>query len=157
MSYVGTNMRQRSIAVTIFGMLNVGFGLLGIVVAAAFLALSANPSVVDSPIMKQMPVTAWTKVSTLLEAVASVALIAAGVGLLLSRNWGRTLSIACGIFSVLLAMGCFAAAISGGVSAMGVVMAAANLFVTMAYPVLLIIFMTRPNVVAALKPLPPSA
>jgi hypothetical protein len=153
------DMQQRPISVTIFGILNIGFGMLGIVVLLISVVLMSKTNMAENPIMKQMNATpqsaAWEKISTPLGGIAAVVLLVAGIGLLMLRNWARIVSIAHGIYSILACIvGCIVT-LSGGGSGIMKTAAAMVSLVGLVYPVLLIIFMMKASVVAAFKPAPP--
>jgi hypothetical protein len=165
---------QRPTVVTVFGILNIVFAALGVfgVLAAVmlFTAVGANSNNPVIQIIHDNPAyAAWMKVSIVLGVVASAALLAAGIGLLKLQPWARTLSIAYAVYAMAMvlvntvvnfifvtrpmleqahnaqgpeAMGAAGAAIGGVVGGcFGLV-----------YPILLLIFMMRANVVAAFRP-----
>ncbi len=168
-------MQKRPISVTIFGILNIGFALLGLVGLLFSMLMMSRMDVTANPVLKQMQnnpgYATWMKISMPLGGITSVLLLAAGIGLLLLQNWARIVSIGYGIYSII-----------GGIIG-GIVMA--NVFVSMmshtvrgptgivmilplicgifgmviglTYPILLIIFMTRPKIVAAFRPGQPVA
>ena len=149
-------MQERPISVTIFGILNIGFGFfdLFITLFSMFVLPRMN---VATPMLKQMNDNHWTKITTPLDGIAAVVLLAAGIGLLLSQNWARIVSIIDGIYSIL---SCIVGGIVTLMSDTSGIMMIVSLMATvgsLVYPILLIIFMTRPNVVAALKPAQPVA
>ncbi len=170
---------QRPTSVTVFGILNIVFavfgfcGVLGIV--AVFMMLGTNlnnPAFQNNPTMQAIqdsPAYAtWLKISVVLGVFVSIALLAAGIGLLRLKPWARTLSIAYGIYGIVSVIigtvvnyffliqpmlekahgeqGPEAAGAIGG--------AIGGMFggcIGIIYPVLLLIFMTRPNVTAAFR------
>ena len=161
-------MRERPISVMIFGILNMAwamFGLLAAVVSALFLArLSAH-----SPVMAQMnsnpAYVAWMKIATPMGIIVDFALLAAGIGLLMLQNWARILSICYGVYGIVITLvgTVFAyqmiSSVTGQspngppmVGAFATIGMVFGLLFGLAYPVLLIIFMTRPKVVAACGP-----
>jgi hypothetical protein len=142
-------------SVTIFGILNIGFGLFDLLFTLFSMFVLPRMNMPDSPIVKQMHDNPWAKISLPLDGIAAVALLAAGIGLLLLQNWGRILSIIIGIYSIL-------SCIIGGIvtlnsSTSGIMLVASLLgsIFSLTYPVLLIVFMVRPSVVSALKPAQP--
>jgi hypothetical protein len=166
---------QRPASVTVFGVLNIVFGALGFV-AIIFTAItlmavpagSTNNPVLE--IMRNNPgYVLWMEITIPLGVLASGVSIAAGIGLLKLKSWGRILSIgyaiysiAAGVLGVLLSFvfvmqplmqqasqksGPEAAALIGG--AIGGTIGGCF---GMIYPVLLLIFMFRPKVVAAFRP-----
>lgn len=167
-------MEQRPISVTIFGILNIFFGLLAIVTVLFSSVFSSMGSA--NPMMRQLnensAYATWMTISRPLNGLGAVAMIAGGIGLLFLQNWARILSIIYGVFSIVMV-------IVGGVVMLNVFMSlmahasgpatmpmmvgmmfgsVIGIFFGMAYPVLLIFFMNRPKVVAAFKPpIPPLA
>jgi hypothetical protein len=171
---------QRPTSVTVFGILNIVFavfgifGIIGTVMMLSMTDASRNPVV---NIMRNSPAyAAWLKLSLPLGAAAIVALVAAGIGLLMMKSWARKLSIGYAIYAIVFgilglvinfiflmlpmleeasrrqgpeAAGAIGGAIGGTVGGcFGII-----------YPILLLIFMTRPKVKAAfhLSPPPPLA
>ena len=165
---------QRPTSVTVFGVLNLVFGALGLfgmlfTIIIFILPLpTANNPVLE--IMRNSPGYAlWMKMAIPLGFLAAGVSIAAGIGLLKLKNWGRALSIGYAIYSigaVLLgsALNYFfimqplmeQASQKSGPEAAGLIGAAiGGTFGScfgMIYPVLLLIFMFRPKVVAAFRP-----
>jgi hypothetical protein len=110
----------------------------------------------------------WLKLSIPLTVLSCSVLLAAGAGLLLLKPWARKLSIAYAIYA--LVMGVIASVINymfltlplleeaqrrkgpEAAGAIGGVVASAGGCVGLVYPILLLIFMTRPKVVAAFRP-----
>jgi hypothetical protein len=103
-----------------------------------------------------------------------VVLLAAGIGLLLAQNWARILSIAYSIIDMIYVvagvvvgyplMHTMIAQMPGvppGLKGLIAAMALPALVIVtvfhLAYPVLLLIFMTRPKVIAAFEPEAPAA
>jgi hypothetical protein len=154
-------MRQRPLSVTIFGILNIGFGGLGLLVLLISLFIVAKGNMADNPLFKQMNQSAqaaeWTKISTPLNGAGALAAMTAGAGLLLLQNWGRILSIIYAIFSIVLtAISCAVVVLGGGTAIVMVASILVSLF-GLVYPILLIYFMTRQRVIAACMPIPPVA
>lgn len=150
-------MQQRPISVTIFGILNIGFALLGI----ASLLLSVfftGASSMGGSVMKEMyndpRYMEWTKISTPIAGIASIVLLAAGIGLLLLQNWGRIVSIIHAVFSILFSIAGCVVALMAHLTLILLIASVATFVFSLIYPILLIIFMTRPAVVSALKPPP---
>jgi hypothetical protein len=167
-------MRQRPVAITIFGILNLGFGLLYLASPlfnlamtkiklpgqSALAALYSDPSYI-----------AWLDISMVVGVVGGLALLAFGLGLLFSRNWARLGSI---VFALFYSAFVLVASLltwrfmetvtwqlpgvqPGWVPVIRTLGSAFSLVYGLAYPLLLLFFMTRPNVVAACQPeLPPA-
>jgi len=161
---------QRPTSVTVFGILNIVFAVFGVIgmFVSVFLFLpQANTNNPVVQIIQSSPAYAtWLKLSLVLGAVVCVALLAAGIGLLKVRPWARTLSILYGIYAIVMgivgmvvnyfflvqpmleqarqktgpeAAGAIGGTIGGSIGGcFGLI-----------YPILLLIFMTRANVVAA--------
>ena len=167
--------RPRPAAFTVFGILNIVFGamgLLGIISSAVMLSSSAFA---DNPAMKAMHNSPgyllWFKITAPIGIVASLALIAAGFGLFFVKPWGRIISIIHAIFSIVMSIagtvvnylfllrplleeahrqhGPEAAGAIGG--AIGGLFGSCFGFI---YPIALLIVMTRPSAVAAFRPAP---
>jgi uncharacterized protein with PQ loop repeat len=168
-------MQQRPISVTIFGILNIGFAVFGLLGMLLSMAVLSRTNVAVNPILKELydnpGYIAWMKISMPLGGIASVVLLAAGVGLLLLQNWARIVSIGYGVYAILggivsglVMLNVFASILrhnAGGPSGIMVMFTLLGSIIGMvlglAYPILLILFMTRPKVVAALKPAQPVA
>ena len=166
---------QRPTSVTVFGVLNIVFGALGFVAitfsAITLMAVSAGST--NNPVLEVMRnspgYALWMKMTIPLGVLASGVSIAAGIGLLKLKSWGRSLSIGYGIYSIVAGVlgvmlsfvfvmqpliqqasqksGPEAAALIGG--AIGGTIGGCF---GMIYPVLLLIFMFHPKVVAAFRP-----
>jgi len=167
---------QRPASVTTFGILNIVFavfgviGLLGTIALFSMAGTSSNPVV---RIMRESPgYAAWLKLTIPLGLLTIGVLLAAGIGLLRLENWGRRLSIGYAIYAIVFsilglvmnvvfvfgplledasrkqgpeAAGAIGGAVGGSIGGcFGLI-----------YPVLLLVFMTRPNVVAAFLPASP--
>jgi hypothetical protein len=164
---------ERPGAVTALGILNIvfaGFGVFGLLGTFALFSMegiSNNPVV---KIMRESPAyTAWLKLTIPLGLVTCVVLLAAGIGLLRLDTWARKLSIGYAIYAIVFsivglvmnfiflfgplleeasqkkgpeAVGAFAGVVGGSIGGcFGLV-----------YPVLLLVLLTRPKIVAAFHP-----
>jgi len=164
---------QRPASVTVFGILNIVFAAFGILAlfASVFLFLpQANTQNPVIQIIHDSPTyAAWMKLSIVLGAVVCVVLLAAGIGLLRLKPWAHTVSIVYGIYAIVMGLvgmvvnyfflvqpmlaqaqqkqGAAAAGAIGGAIG-GSIGGCFGLI----YPILLLIFMTRANVVAAFRP-----
>lgn len=101
---------QRPTVVTVFGILNIVFGALGLSCAPCSLLWTLKPDIlprgpgpnpvaeilVNSPDLRN-----WYIFSTVLGTLASALLLVAGIGLLNMKSWGRTLSIAYAIYALI--------------------------------------------------------
>src|ERR1035441_3398676 len=78
------DMRQRPVSVTIFGILNIGFGMLNAVSLLISMVVLSRTNMAGNPILKQLydnpQYVAWTKISMPLGGIAAVVLLAAGIG-----------------------------------------------------------------------------
>ena len=165
----------RLVSATVFGTLNILFAVLGgCGIAFTFVLLLAPPNPqMPNPAIEAMRENAFysvfSKFSMSLGFIAAIVLVAAGVGLLQMKSWGRTLSIVYAVYAILsttvgLIVNYFvllgpllekanelpagperAAAIGGAIG--GVVGGCFGAI----YPVVLLGFMLRPNFAAALK------
>jgi hypothetical protein len=162
---------QRPTAVTVFGILNIVFAALGFFGALASVMLfMAVAGTIKNPVIQLIhdnpTYAAWMKISIVLGLLVSLALLAAGIGLLMLKPWARIVSILYAIYSiVMLIVGSVVnyffliqpllqqAQQKQGPEAAGAVGGAiGGMFVScfgLIYPVLLLIFMLRPNIKAA--------
>jgi hypothetical protein len=164
---------QRPTSVTVFGILNIAFAVLGAFGLIFTLALFSLQTDTNNPVVKLIhenpTYAAWMKVSICLGVPSCLALLAAGIGLLCMKSWARILSIIYAIYAIVFGIagtvanfffmvrpmleqaqqqqGPEAAAAIGGAIG-GTIGGCFGLI----YPVLLLIFMTRPKVVAAFRP-----
>ena len=168
---------QRPTSVTVFGVLNIVFGALGLLSTAVSMvvlfAVDAQAGAMD-PFANVNPVwNMWIKVSIVLGVVAMLVLIASGIGLLNLRPWGRTLAIGYSIYAIAAGLIGTAMQFSYVVQPMleqfevhgGPEAAAAMATVIggllggcigLVYPALLWYYMTRQHVVAAFSGIPPT-
>ncbi len=167
----------RPTSATVFGILNLLFaclGLCGVVFGAISLfATQMIPDMPPNPAMELMkqnePYYMFTIVMMALGFVATLALGLGGIGLLMMRSWGRTLSIGYAVYTILAGIvgmianwvwliqplleqadamaagpekaGAIGGAIGGGIGGC----------IGLIYPVLLLIFMMRPSLVQAFR------
>jgi hypothetical protein len=160
-------MRQRPISVMVFGILNVGFALWKIF--TALLSAVLHPKALSNSVFASMTsdpgFQSWSHFSVGVEVVFAIILIASGVGLLLMQNWARVLSIIYSILEIIMvlaglivnhrlishAMTTPLHGVPPGLIAAFVVFALVVVVaVSLAYPILLLIFMTRPKIIEAL-------
>jgi hypothetical protein len=164
---------QRPTAVTVFGILNIIFAALGILGALASVMLfMAEGTSSNNPVIQHIHdspgYAMWLKISIGLGVFGGAVLFAAGLGLLALKPWGRMLSVFYAMYAIVMVLiggvanyilliqplmqqaqqkqGSQAAGAMGGAiggmfgSCLGLI-----------YPVLLLIFMMRANVVAAFR------
>ncbi len=169
---------KRPTSVLVFGILNLVFaamGVFGILTLAAVMLTPQSPAMQKA--IQQNPVlqliqrnpdyAMFMKISTLAEGGAMVVLALAGVGLLLLWSWGRHLSTLYAVYAIIAVMiramvnyhfviapmlekmphGHLTPEQAGAIGA-----TAGGSCFGMIYPVLLLIFMFRPKVVAAFGP-----
>lgn len=164
----------RPASLIVFGVINIVFGLIGLCGTAAssamfFVDLPQDPRI-SNPALDLLNTNAsyrlYLQVTTVIGALASLVLLAAGIGLLLAKAWGRTLSIGYGCFAIVFAVvGMIgnwtfvmkpmlaAAQEAGGPAAMGAVGGAVATLLSgifsLIYPIVLLVFMNRPALRAA--------
>jgi hypothetical protein len=91
---------QRPTSVNVFGILNIVWGLFGVLggIATAMMvgALGNAPAVANNPVLRIQSgpwMLTWITVNLVLGFIASIALVVAGIGLLNMRPWGRKISL----------------------------------------------------------------
>jgi hypothetical protein len=176
-------MRERPVSVTLFGILNIGYGLFGLFgpllsradakLQEAFtdLGTSAAGGLVNSisafmDALYHNPLyIVWNQITVPLNFMASLLMVAAGVGLLLLKNWARLTSIGLGVYKTILAIlngAVFCLALreilakttQGGGALVVIILILAGLVeavLTLVYPILLLYFMARPKMVQAFQ------
>jgi len=102
---------ERPKSITVFGILNVIFGALGVlgalcnVLAQGVASSFRNDPNFRNPMMEQLEkspaLKSWTLISLCLGAVASAVMLAGGIGLLRSLRWGRLLSVGVSIYGLI--------------------------------------------------------
>jgi hypothetical protein len=165
----------RPVPVSIFGILNIVFGvyaLYSVFATLSTLSITGETKNEIAKIIHDVPAYAtWVKCTIPLGLLSFVLLVPAGVGLLRLAEWARNLSIAYGVYAILFDI---AVAITnyryvlprvlgeafranGGSSVPLAVVAIMGGLFGMIYPVALIVFMMRKEIVAAFRPpaLPP--
>jgi hypothetical protein len=165
---------KRPASITVFGILNIVFAVFGIITLMAMIflflpAASASKNPVVQLIHDNAAYAAWVKFSIALGLAATVAKLTAGIGLLQLKPWGRRLSIIYAIYAMVMVVvngvvNYFfvvrplleqAAAKQGTEHAAAVGGAIGGTFGScfgLIYPILLLVFMLRPEVAAAFEP-----
>lgn len=171
---------QRPTTATVFGILNIVFGAFGIcgsimgaVGLAAQSALKDAAGNIPNPALELMQqsklYSTFALVGVVLGLIASIALLTAGIGLLKMQPWGRSLSIGYAIYAIVMGIvgtvvnyvvvvgpmiqrlgdmpegpekaGMLGGAIGGSIGGcFGLI-----------YPIVLLVFMTRPAFTAAIQ------
>jgi hypothetical protein len=146
---------MRPTSVTVFAILNIVFGGLGLLCApAALIASIAIPNAMNTtPVAK-----AWLLIGSFVGFLCSFLLLIVGIGLLNLRRWARVwtlgyawFAIVWGIVGMVVNL---ALVISGGFGNTpdaigGAIGGFFGGIIGLAYPILLIIFMSKPNVKSA--------
>jgi hypothetical protein len=164
-------MKERPISTLIFGILNIGLGSLKLIwplVAAALAHLKSSSQSSMTLLQNDPTLAALSKFNTWMGVAMGLAMLAFGIGLLLLQNWARIGSIVYAVIAIVLVLGGsivawpiterlvgqMAAQQAAGTPA-GLVQGLTMLFfvlgilVGLAYPVLLLFFMTRASVIEA--------
>ena len=141
----------RPMAVTVFGILNIVFGSLGLLcVPVALITMFAAPNMMNAG----GGTRAWTLVASAVGLFCTIFLIIMGVGLLYLKAWARTGSLAYGWFAIIWGIigmavnfAAFASVAHGSSPDVmfGMIGGVIGGLIGMVYPILLIVFMRRPN------------
>jgi len=164
---------QRPTSVTVFGILNfvfAAFGAIGLVASFALFSLPTDSSDSVIRLMQQgSGYAAWLKICIPLGLLSCAALLVAGFGLLTLKPWARVFSIAYAIYAIVF---CVAALLINlifmaqpmlhqvrphqqlvtGVALGGPISGTVGELFWLIYPILLLVFMLRPKVVAVFHP-----
>ncbi|MBI2840220.1 MAG: hypothetical protein HYX75_18035 [Acidobacteria bacterium] len=167
---------QRPTPVTVFGILNIVFAAFGVLGVVAALAMPSLPFLRNAPemaILFENPVyVEWLRISAIVGVGFAIALVTLGIGLLTMKPWARAGTIIYAICALVFAIAGQAvnltyvlptmmeqASRAGGPQAAGAIGGAIGGafggIMPLAYPILLLIFMTRPQTVAAFRPRAP--
>ena len=99
---------KRPASATIFGIFNIVWGFLGVcsLTWALIMRFGLIPGLEDDPVIERMASNsgyqAFTIVSEIFGAVATVVILAAGFGLLQMRHWARLATIGWAAYSILM-------------------------------------------------------
>lgn len=166
---------NRPASVTVFGVLSIVFGTLGLLGtafgAAMLIILKSSPQRPGSPNNVFMPnlhpvADAWTMIGIPLGMVFTIVLIVSGIGLLRLRPWGRKLSLIYVVYTLIsVAIGVVIQAVfvipatleqaralntpEANGAFIGAIIGMASAGIGLIYPGLLWYFMTRPHVLVA--------
>jgi len=165
---------QRPTSVTVFGILNIGFGVLGIFsLLGTMLVFAMLKDTTNNPMLQLIHnnpgYTAWMHLCVVIGVAARAVLLAAGIGLLKLKPWARTVSIGYGMYEIVMVL--VSAVVSyiflvqpmleqahmkqgpeaAGAAIGGAIGGMIGSCFGLIYPVLLLIFMMRANVVAAFR------
>ena len=167
-------MQQRPTSVTVFGIINIIFGSFNIICLPISLLMATGVMrFMRSPVLDLLseshPYVIWTTVGSIIGIFAAIVQLVCGIGLLKLKPWARTTSIGYAIYAIIAAIaGMFmtavvmipimqkiqpgsgpdhAVAIGGMVG--GIIGGIAGSCFALIYPIILLIFMTRPKIKAA--------
>ncbi len=164
---------QRPGSVTAFGILNIAFAIIGVFGTVGTVALFTMVQASNNPVLKIMRASpgyaAYLKLTIPLGLLTCGILLASGIGLLRMQPWGWKLSIGYAIYAI--AFGILGSVINffvlfrpmfeeaaqkQGPEAAGAIGGAvggmAGACFGLVYPIVLLVFMMRPNVVAVFRP-----
>ena len=138
---------RRPTSVTVLSVLNIVFGSLGLLFTLiAFAGIAELSSVVGGGFV------AWLVISSVIGLVLQVLLLTSGIAMLGLKPWARVMAIvaavggvAMNLIGMIVNLTVFSAVPFMGAGAI------IGAILGMAYPIVLLIFMFRPNVVAAFK------
>lgn len=164
---------QRPKIATVFGILNIAFAAMsffGAIATIIMLRLGQAHGSQSVEMLRQSPILVkWTMFTMPLSFLSAIVLLTAGIGLLAVKNWARILSIVYAIYTIILgAIGMVLTVMfllmpmleraqqqdSGpqmGAAIGGIIGGVIGGLIGMAYPVILLIFMTRRTFVDQLR------
>jgi hypothetical protein len=163
---------QRPTSATVFGILNIAFaayGVFGIIASAMMLFSNGNSNNPVVKIMHENPgYLAWMKLTVPLGLIGCVVLLVAGIGLLKMKEWARKLSIGYAIYAILFGLAGSVvtflylvrpmieqASHQHGPEAAGMIGGAVGGLIGscfgMIYPILTLVFLTRPKLRVAFQ------
>ncbi len=162
-------MRQRPISVTVFGILNIGYALwkiVGLLLERVAMRLNLPGNSALAALRSDPVYRTWSQFSVVVVVVFGIALIASGIGLLLMQNWARITAIvysalemlfvlAGAVFSQRVIMQAMTSQVHGAeagvVTLVTQISMIVGIVIALAYPVLLLIFMTRPKIIESFR------
>jgi hypothetical protein len=156
----------RPTSVTVFGILSIVFGSLGLLCTPiALIGTFVSPQ--EMSLSSAPGYTPWLVICSLIGLAAAGWLLASGIGLLGLKRWGRRNAVAYGwfaiIWGILNTIVTLVIMLSGGVASTpeavgGYIGGACGGILALIYPILLLVFMTRPHVIEAFnRPQTPDA
>ena len=146
-------------SIKVFGILNVVFGAIGLICGGfGFLTLMVMQSSSDMGNAIQCAMSAQYSggyMTAVIGLLLNIFLLTCGIGLLKERNWGRTWSLGYAVLGIIhAAVGAIGAVIFAQAGQAAIVASFGAIIGTaigVIYPICILIFLTRPNVVEALK------
>jgi hypothetical protein len=160
---------QRPMTLTVFGILNIAFGALGVLCTPfSLFGLLIRPDArnpLAQVIQDNLFYRYWMIGSVVMGVIASAVLLTAGIGLLRMQNWGRLVSLGYAVYAIVAGLAGIVvtlvvllpalkpqgnsdpAAMAGMIG--GVAGGLIGGCVALVYPILLLIFLNRPKVRAA--------
>jgi hypothetical protein len=151
-------------SIKVFGILNIVFGAMGLICGGTgvlFFVLATQSSEFAFEFEKALSAQHTEGYMTLLQfsscfgVILSLILLVCGVGLLRERNWGRTGSLGYAAFQILFTLASTAVSMSMMKNNVSFILSAGGamcgMLVALIYPICILIFLTRLNVVEALK------
>ncbi len=168
---------QRPTSVTVFGIMNfvfAGFGVIGLIASIALFTLSADSNNSLIKLIQAGPgYVVWLKICIPLGLLSCAVLLVDGIGLLWLKPWARGLAIAYAIYAIVFTVvGLWInltlmiqamseqirpreeLAVAGAIG--GPVSGTVGVLFWLIYPIVLLVFMFLPNVMAAFRPtIPP--
>ncbi len=150
-------------SIKVFGILNIVFGALGLIcggVGILFFILATQSSEFAYEFEKALSAQFAEEPMTLLQisscfgVILSLILLVCGTGLLRGQNWGRTGSLGYAVLSILYSIASTIGNImlaKGFTAGLIMIFSCIGLVIGVIYPVCILIFLTRPNVVEALR------
>ena len=160
----------------VLAILNLVFGGFGIFGAISSYAITHAPIMANNPAVKVMNdqpgYAKWMLISIPLSLIGALMLLTSGIGLLKAREWARKLAIGYGIYAIIftiitttmsyrfvLAPMFEQSRTAQGAEAAGAIGAAIGGIIgscfSLVYPIILLIFMTRPRIISACTGTPP--
>jgi hypothetical protein len=146
--------RTTPVAVTVFGVLNIVFGCISLFA----MPFALDSTFAESDMQRGGAYTAWTVFSFLIGLVYIILMITCGIGLLKLRSWARKVTLAYGYFAIawgivgmivnvsLVISGARGGRADPEVQMVGFILGG---LISLIYPICLIVFMRRPNVINA--------